>query len=152
MKSHETQKGDGIVRGKITASGDLSGFLDVGTEFHGELSFQDTLRIDGKFEGTIRDGRLLIIGQSADVNAEIHVATVSVSGRLRGDVHAKERVELHASARCQCNLETRVLVVEEGAMFEGGCAMQGSTGASRELTQVSPAVGSDKVKRFATSE
>ena len=152
MKSHEAKKGDGIVRGKITASGDLSGFLDVGTEFHGELSFQDTLRIDGKFEGTVRDGRLLIIGQSADVNAEIHVATVSVSGRLRGDVHAKERVELHASARCQCNLETRVLVVEEGAMFEGGCAMQGSTGASRELTPVSPAVGSDKVKRFATSE
>jgi cytoskeletal protein CcmA (bactofilin family) len=140
------------VRGKITGSGDLSGFLDSGTEFHGELSFQDTLRIDGKFEGTIRDGHLLVIGESADVNAEIHVATVSVSGRLRGDVHAKERVELHASARCHCNLETRVLVVEEGAMFEGGCAMQGSTGASRELTPLSPAVGSDKVKRFAASE
>src|SRR3989304_2712856 len=118
-------RGDGIVRGKITASGDLSG---------------------------VRDGGLRIIGESADVNADIHVATVSVSGRLRGSVHAKERVELHASARCQCNLETRVLVVEEGAMFEGGCAMQGSTGASRELTPASPAVQSDKVKRFAASE
>ena len=139
------------MRGKITTSGDLSGFLDVGTEFHGELSFQDTLRIDGKFEGTIRDGRLLIIGESADVNAEIHVATVSVSGRLRGNVHAKERVELHASARCQCNLDTRVLVVEEGATFEGGCSM-GASGASRELTPVSATVHPDKVKRFATSE
>lgn len=152
MKSHEVKKGDGIVRGKITASGDLSGFLDVGAEFHGELSFQDTLRIDGKFEGTIREGRLLIIGESADVNADIHVATVSVSGRLRGSVHAKERVELHASARCHCNLETRVLVVEEGAVFEGGCAMQGATGSSRELTPVSPVVQSDKVKRFAASD
>lgn len=140
------------MRGKITASGDLSGFLDVGTEFHGELSFQDTLRIDGKFEGTIREGRLLIIGESADVNADIHVATVSVSGRLRGSVHAKERVELHASARCQCDLETRVLVVEEGAIFEGGCTMQGTPAASRELAALSPAVGSDKVKRFATSD
>jgi cytoskeletal protein CcmA (bactofilin family) len=139
------------VRGKIATSGDLSGFLDVGTDFHGELSFQDTLRIDGKFEGTIREGRLLIIGESADVNAEIHVATVSVSGRLRGNVHAKERVELHASARCQCNLDTRVLVVEEGAMFEGGCAM-GASAPSRELTPVSPPSQSDKVKRFAASE
>jgi cytoskeletal protein CcmA (bactofilin family) len=78
------------------------------------------------------------------VNADIHVATVSVSGRLR-EAFAKERVELHASARCQCNLETRVLVVEEGAMFEGGCAMQeSSTGASRELTPVSPAVNPTK--------
>ncbi len=140
------------MRGKITASGDLSGFLDVGTEFHGELSFQDTLRIDGKFEGTVREGRLLIIGESADVNADIHVGTVRVSGRLRGSVHAKERVELHASARCQCDLETRVLVVEEGAIFEGGCAMQGTAGSPRELAPLSPAAGSDKVKRFATSD
>jgi len=139
------------VRGKITTSGDLSGFLDVGTDFHGELAFQDTLRIDGKFEGTIRDGRLLIIGESADVNADIHVATVSVSGRLRGNVHAKERVELHASARCQCNLDTRVLVVEEGAMFEGGCSM-GVSGAAREIGPLAPAAQSDKVKRFAASE
>lgn len=139
------------MRGKSTGTGDLSGFLDVGTDFHGELSFQDTLRIDGKFEGTIREGRLLIIGESADVNADIHVGTVSVSGRLRGSVHAKERIELHASARCQCNLETRVLVVEEGAMFEGGCAMGGAP-AARELTAVPPVAASDKVKRFATSE
>ncbi|MGH9335205.1 MAG: bactofilin family protein, partial [Vicinamibacteria bacterium] len=70
------------MRGKTVASGDLSGFLDQGTAFQGDLSFQDTLRIDGKFEGSIRDGRLLIIGESADVNAEIHVGTISVSGRL----------------------------------------------------------------------
>ncbi len=139
------------MRGKSTGTGDLSGFLDVGTDFHGELAFQDTLRIDGKFEGTIREGRLLIIGESAEVNADIHVSTVSVSGRLRGSVHAKERIELHASARCQCNLDTRVLVVEEGAMFEGGCAM-GGTAPARELTAVPPSAASDKVKRFATSE
>jgi cytoskeletal protein CcmA (bactofilin family) len=135
----------------MTASGDLSGFLDVGSEFKGELTFQDTLRIDGKFEGTIRDGRLLIIGESAEVNAEIHVSTISVRGRLRGSVHAKERIELHAGARCECDLETRVLVVEEGAMFEGGCSMSGAS-AARELTSVSAVAGSDKVKRFVAPD
>lgn len=139
------------MRSKITTGGELSGFLDVGTEFRGELSFQDTLRIDGKFEGTVKEGRLLVIGESADVNADIHVAIVSVSGRLRGNVYAKERVELHESARCQCNLETRVLVVEEGAMFEGGCSMGGAS-ASREIASLSPAVGSDKVKKFVTPD
>lgn len=136
------------MRTKATTSGDLSGFLDVGSHFKGELSFQDTLRIDGKFEGAIREGRLLIIGESAEVNAEIHVAAVSVSGRLRGSVHATERVELHASARCQCNLDTRVLVVEEGAQFEGGCTM----GASHARELVSVPLGPDKVKKFATSD
>jgi cytoskeletal protein CcmA (bactofilin family) len=136
----------------MEASGDLSGFLDVGTDFHGEVSFQETLRIDGKFEGAIRDGRLLIVGESADVNADIDVANISVSGRLRGNVRAKERVELHESARCQCNLDTRVLVVEEGALFEGSCTMQGGPGAASSPREL-PAVGTmDKVKKFATSD
>ena len=126
--------------------GELSGFLDVGTEFHGELSFRDTLRIDGTFEGSIRAGKLLVIGESADVNAEIDVANVSVSGRLRGSVHASERVEIHASARCQCNLDTKVLVVTEGAVFEGSCTMQSAQVLAREVSSI------DKVKKFGTSE
>lgn len=137
------------MRGKTQAGGDLSGFLDIGTDFKGELAFQDTLRIDGKFEGSIRDGRLLVIGESADVNADIDVHTISVSGRLRGNVHAKERIELHESARCECNLETRVLVVEEGALFEGKCSMQNTQLVARELTPLAPA---DKVKKFAHSD
>lgn len=137
---------------KMESSGDLSGFLDVGTEFCGEVSFQETLRIDGKFEGAIRNGRLLIVGETADVNAEIDVVNVSVSGQLRGNVRAKERVELHESARCQCNLDTRVLVVEEGALFEGSCTMQGSQNAAPSAREIAPVADLDRVKRFATSD
>jgi cytoskeletal protein CcmA (bactofilin family) len=144
------ERGSRPVRAKTQAGGgDLSGFLDVGTDFKGDLAFQDTLRIDGKFEGSIRDGRLLVIGESADVNADIDVHTISVSGRLRGNVHAKERIELHESARCECNLETRVLVVEEGALFEGTCTMQNTQVVTRELP---PLAATDKVKKFAHSD
>lgn len=129
---------------KIETSGDLSGFLDVGSEFHGEMTFQDTLRIDGKFKGAIKSGRLLVIGESAEVDAEIDVDTLSVSGVLRGSVRAKERIELHDTARCQCSLDTNVLVVEEGAVFEGHCSMR--TAASAGLAPV------DKLKKFATSD
>lgn len=132
---------------KNDPTGELSGFLDEGTEFRGDISFQDTLRIDGKFEGSIRSGRLLIIGETADVNADIDVVSVSVRGALRGNVHARERIELHQSARCQCNLDTRVLVVAEGALFEGSCAMQ-----STQLSAVPALSGVDKVKKFAASE
>lgn len=146
------EKGDRVVKRKMESSGELSGFLDVGTDFHGEVSFKDTLRIDGKFEGAIRDGRLLIVGETADVNADIEVANISVSGRLRGNIRAKERVELHETARCQCNLDTRVLVVEEGALFEGSCAMQGGQSAGSSPREIPPLGAIDNVKRFATSE
>ena len=129
---------------KIDTSGDLSGFLDVGAEFHGELSFKDTLRIDGKFKGAIKSGRLLVIGESADVDAEIEVETLSVSGSLRGTVRAKDRIELHDTARCQCSLDTNVLVVEEGALFEGHCSMRTTSGTGP--------VAIDKMKKFASTE
>jgi cytoskeletal protein CcmA (bactofilin family) len=140
------------VKRKAEESGDLSGFLDVGTDFHGEVSFQETLRIDGKFEGAIRDGRLLIVGETADVNADIDVVSISVSGRLRGNVRAKDRVELHDSARCQCNLDTRVLVVEEGAVFEGSCSMQTTATGTSSGREIAALGGIDKVKKFATSD
>lgn len=143
ISAPHSKKGDSVKR-KIDTSGELSGFLDVGSEFHGELSFKDTIRIDGRFKGAIKAGRLLVIGESAEVDAEIEVETLSVSGTLRGTVRAKDRIELHETARCECSLDTNVLVVEEGALFEGHCSMR--TGSSPGLASV------DKVKKFATSD
>jgi cytoskeletal protein CcmA (bactofilin family) len=112
------------VKWKGEPSGDLSGFLDRGTVFKGELKFEETLRIDGKFEGAIRSGKSLIIGESADVDAEVEVEELYVSGRLRGNAKVSVRTELGDSAQVQADLTTAILVVEEGATFEGHCSMQ----------------------------
>lgn len=133
------------MRKKEQGSGELQGFLDQGTSFSGEVSFEDTLRIDGKFQGAVRSGRTLVIGEHADVDAEIDVAIVTVSGRLRGNVRASDRVELRPTARAECSLDCRVLVVHEGASFDGQCSM----GATQTPHQVS---AGDKVKKFASSE
>ena len=101
----------------------LNGFLDKGSHFKGELSFEETFRIDGRFEGKIRSGSELILGDTADVNAEIQVGRLSVNGKLQGDVHATERIELLAKARVLAALSAPVLKVEEGAFFEGSCQM-----------------------------
>lgn len=123
----------------------MSGFLDVGSAFKGELSFKDTIRIDGKFEGTIRAGKTLVIGESAEVDAQIEVTNISVSGHLRGSVRNAERVELLETARCECDLNTKILMVEEGAVFEGQCSMQTRTEAPRELRP-------DNVKSFVAPD
>lgn len=123
----------------------MSGFLDVGSAFKGELSFKDTIRIDGKFEGSIRAGKTLVIGESAEVDAQIEVTNISVSGHLRGSVRNAERVELLETARCECDLNTKILMVEEGAVFEGQCSMQTRTEAPRELRP-------DNVKSFVAPD
>ena len=112
---------------KGEVAGDLSGFLDRDTELTGELNFKDTLRIDGKFQGNVRTGKRLVIGETAEVNAEIDVEAVFISGRVQGKVRATERVELHPTARVDAELHTKILVVEEGAQFEGQCSMKSVT-------------------------
>lgn len=101
----------------------LNGFLDRGSHFHGELTFEETFRIDGRFEGKIRSGAELILGDCADVNADIQVGRLSVNGKLQGTVQASERIELLARSRVFATLSSPILKVEEGAFFQGSCQM-----------------------------
>ena len=103
--------------------GSLNGFLDKGSRFRGDLEFEETFRIDGKFDGNIRSGSELVLGDTAEVTGDIEVGRLSVNGTLKGTVRAKERVELHARARVEAELTTPVLKVEEGARFDGSCRM-----------------------------
>lgn len=110
-------------------SGELNGFLDKGSTFRGELEFEDTIRIDGKFNGRITSKNELIVGESAQVEGEIAVGNVAISGTVRGKINATGRIEIHRSGRVFCDIETAALIIEEGAVFEGTCAMSGKPGA-----------------------
>ncbi|HWZ86353.1 MAG TPA: polymer-forming cytoskeletal protein [Thermoanaerobaculia bacterium] len=101
----------------------LNGFLDKGSHLRGELTFEETFRIDGRFEGKIPSGSELILGDSAEVDAEIRVERLSINGALKGSVHASERIEIHPRARVTAQLHTPVLRIEEGAFFQGSCSM-----------------------------
>jgi cytoskeletal protein CcmA (bactofilin family) len=107
----------------------LNGFLDKGSHLKGELSFEETFRIDGRFEGKIPSGSELILGDSGDVDAEIHVERLSINGSLKGTVHASERIEIHPRARVLADLHTPVLKIEEGAYFQGSCDMTAAEGS-----------------------
>lgn len=119
----------------------LNGFLDKGSHLKGELSFEETFRIDGKFEGKIPSGSELIIGDTAEVDAEIHVERVSINGSLKGTVRARERIEIHPRARVTADLHAPVLRIEEGAFFQGSCDM--GSEASPKLLEM-PAPGARK--------
>lgn len=111
----------------------LNGFIDRGSHIRGDLAFEETFRIDGRFEGKIRSGTELILGDAADVTAEIDVGRLSVNGTLKGSVHATERVELLSGARVFGDIITPILRIEEGAHFEGSCQMGEETSNLVEL-------------------
>ncbi len=107
------------------ASGDLNALLGRGSEFEGKLTFEGTVRIDGKFNGTIVTNDVLVVGEGAKVSAEITCGTIIVHGEITGNVRAKSAVELHHPAKMRGNVETPSLMIEKGVIFEGQAKMEG---------------------------
>ena len=105
------------------ATGDLNALLGRGSEFEGKLTFEGTVRIDGKFTGTIVTNDVLVVGEGAKLQAEISCGTIIVHGEVHGDIRAKSAVELHHPARMKGNIETPSLMIEKGVAFEGQCKM-----------------------------
>jgi cytoskeletal protein CcmA (bactofilin family) len=104
--------------------GRLSGYVGNGTVLTGETSFQAMLRIDGHLTGRVSsESGTLIVGSTGRVDANIAVASAIVSGTINGDIVASEKLELTRSARIIGNIQTPRLVIEDGAIFEGGCTM-----------------------------
>ncbi len=101
----------------------LTAFLDEGSEIEGKYTFTGTVLLNGKFQGEIVSPDTLIIGERGVVNASVRAGTLLVNGELVGNVHASERVELSGRARVFGDLESPVIVLEEGVMFEGHCRM-----------------------------
>lgn len=104
--------------------GRLSGYVGNGTVLTGETSFQAMLRIDGHLTGRVSsESGTLIVGSSGRVDANVAVAAAIISGTVNGDVVASEKLELTRTARVIGNIKTPRLVIEDGAVFEGGCTM-----------------------------
>jgi len=107
------------------AQGEINTLLGPGSFFDGKLTFEGTVRIDGKLAGEIFSNDVLVIGEGAEVTAEIDVGVLIVEGTVIGNIRAKRLVELHAPARVRGNLETPSLFIEKGVVFEGQCRMEG---------------------------
>jgi cytoskeletal protein CcmA (bactofilin family) len=102
---------------------DVQAHLGQGSRVEGKLSFEGSVRIDGQIEGEINAQDTVVIGDHADVTANIVASTVILQGRVKGDVTARKRVELRAPAKLTGNINTPALVVHEGVVFEGNCSM-----------------------------
>jgi len=129
-----------MIKLKGLASEDLNGFMDEGTEFHGELRFQDTFRIDGRLTGKIVSEHTLIVGESGKVDAEIDCGVVSIRGTVSGRVNGRQRIELLAGSKVQATLVSPRLVIEEGAFFQGQCDMGGMAKTAASVRPLPSAV------------
>jgi len=94
------------------------------TVFSGTLSFSESLKIDGNFEGEIDATGFLYIDEAATVKAtKIRASSILVGGVVHGDLEAQDKLELLPSARVYGNIKTTRLKIADGVIFEGACEM-----------------------------
>ena len=93
-------------------------------DFRGKITFKNSLKIKGSFEGKIETDGKLIIGQEATVNADINAGIVSVNGQITGRINANKYIELYSKSNTRCDLLTPELFIEKGALFNGTCIMK----------------------------
>src|SRR5258706_15151001 len=99
---------------------ELAALLGRRSGYRGKLSFEGRIRIEGRFEGEIRGDDVLVIGEGAEVDADIEVGTcVVVGGVVRGNIRARDAIELHAPAVVTGDLHAPNVFIDRGVQFAG---------------------------------
>jgi cytoskeletal protein CcmA (bactofilin family) len=119
----------------------INAFLGKGTEFEGHLKFDGTVRVDGTLRGEIQATGTLMVGEGGRVEAEVRCGTFIVHGEVVGNVQATHRVEALAPARISGNIQTPVLVINEGVVFEGNVRMEPPAGQGADRDKKIPFLG-----------
>jgi len=104
--------------------GEITTLLGRGAAFEGKLTFEGTVRIDGKFKGEVFSDDVLVIGEGAHVEAEIDVGEIIIQGTVVGNIKAKRSIEIHAPGRMKGDVHTPSLQIDKGVIFEGRSFME----------------------------
>ncbi len=102
-------------------SDDYPTVIGADAVFKGELSFEGSVRIDGKFEGGIKTPGTVFVSQKGVVKAEVNAGSVTVDGSIEGNVVSSGRVQLNASCKLKGDVRAAKLQVAEGATWSGIC-------------------------------
>jgi cytoskeletal protein CcmA (bactofilin family) len=114
------------------------------TSFNGFLRFRETLRIRGKFKGTIEATGALIVDKGAVVEADrISVTSLTVYGTVIGAIYALDKVDMLSGAEVRGDVTAARLRIADGVLFDGQCSM---TGVDKEVEIFSRPTGEIKAE------
>ncbi len=103
----------------------LKAYMGEDAVFNGSLTFEGTVRIDGRFEGQVVTDDTLIVGETGRLVADINAGTVICKGKIEGTVVASNKIELHSTGQIMGALKSKALHIEVGGILDGQCDMSG---------------------------
>lgn len=100
-------------------------------ECNGDFSAKGSARVDGCINGNVTVTGTLIVGVTGNINGDISAQSAIIGGEVIGNVAAAERTELTQTARVIGDITTTIIVIDEKAVFQGGCNMNQETTGKR---------------------
>ena len=101
----------------------LGTVIGVGTVFDGVLTANHSIRVEGTLKGKVIIDGDIILEKDGLLDADVEVINAKIAGRVSGRLTAKERIELDESAQVTGDIQTKDLILNEGAVFKGNCSM-----------------------------
>lgn len=100
----------------------IRSLIGEGMVLHGDVDFNDGLRIDGEVQGDVKAdsaNSILVISENARVHGKVRAGHVIINGEVRGPVHSDELLELQPKARVVGDVRYEVLEMHQGATVDG---------------------------------
>ena len=101
----------------------INAFVGKGVSFKGVISYHGTIRIDGTLDGEIHTEGTLLVGEEAVLNAKVTAGTIVCKGQITGDIVAREKITLRAPAVINAGVDTPMMSMEDGVVFNGTIEM-----------------------------
>ena len=117
------ERGPGEHEADMVPGDEVIAFVGKGVEFKGVITYNGTVRIDGRLDGEIHTAGVLMVGQEAVITAKVTAGTVISRGHITGDIVAVGRIRLLAPAILNGSVKTPLLSMEEGVLFNGSLEM-----------------------------
>ena len=90
---------------------------------HGALNAPGSVRIDGMVDGDVIITGALVVGNTGKINGNVDALSAVIGGEVIGNIVAPERAELTPDAKVIGDIKTKVIVIDEKAVFQGKCDM-----------------------------
>jgi cytoskeletal protein CcmA (bactofilin family) len=95
----------------------------------GDLETEGVVRVEGRVRGTVRVGSQVLVSEGAVIEGDLHTQEAVIAGQVSGAIHARERVELQATAMVAGDILTPRISIVEGARVTGEVKMDTATKA-----------------------
>ena len=114
----------------------VDSIIGEGSTFEGQFHVQGSLRVNGKFQGDVRVGNELIVGETGKVKTNISARRVIVAGTFVGNIEASEEVILLSSGQVLGNITSPVLNVHKGVVTVGEVQITSSPKDQKRLAEM----------------